>query len=485
MARRPQAKHLRTRQMDDGSAPASIPSSSPASRIPVGTRFSSSLIDLSALVIAIVSAWGDRDTLLEAINSPPVWRGANPNSSRRSRSLPLEAAMQYGLVQIDSCLPTELTRTLTTLPPVEQIREFAKHVLLSCGGLRVVQGIREMLVDGTTVTGDALARHLSSQNFFIAEHNTAINTLRMWLAEAGVFPKAGKGASAWIPNENAIEAIVGFGSDAIARLADLNDLQRAYAIALARHNPSTEMWIPAASIRDAAEAISGVSIPRGSLPLAVLKPLEAEGLIEFQTSGTQGGKTSQLRITRLFDAQILRPFFEITCKDLDPTVTDYFRRRPADIRAALDSTNRNLAGAGLEAFAIQVMRTLGLTFESWRRRAAETGFGEVDVMLSGVIGCVPTRWQVQCKNSHDTVSHEVLAREIGLLGHTRATHILVITRGTFSQNAVNFAQKNMGASVPLFLIDGPRFERILDNPSALASELRGQAKHLSEAYRQV
>ena len=467
----------------DAEAPAPLPTHSPTSRIPVGTRFSSSLIDLGAIVDAIISAWGDRDTLTRSINSAPVWKGPSPNSSRRTRSLPLEAAVQYGLVQGDGCLPTDLTRTLSTLPPGDQIREFARHILLSCGGLRVVQGIREMLADGISITGDSLARHLSAQGFFIAEHNTAINTLRMWLAEAGVFARSGRGPAAWHPNETAIDSLIGFGIDAIARLSDLNDLQKAYALALARHNPSLDQWVPAATVRDAAEAISGINTPRGSLPLAILQPLQEEGLIEFRTGGTQSGKPSELRITKQFEAHVLRPFFEVTCKSLNPVVSDYFRRRPADIRTALDSDNRNVAGAGLEAFAIQVMRTLGLSFDSWRSRAVETGFGEVDVLLSGVIGCVPTRWQLQCKNTHDTVSHEVIAREIGLLGHTRATHILIITRGSYSQHAIAFAHKCVHTTVPVFLIDGPRFTRILENPSLLASELRGQARYLAETCR--
>jgi hypothetical protein len=207
-------------------------------------------------------------------------------------------------------------------------------------------------------------------------------------------------------------------------------------------------------------------------------------LIKFDSGGTQGGKTSLLCVTPKFNAEVLKPFLDHTCELLDPTLADYFRRRPADIRAAINSPSKNLAGQALEAFAIQVMRTLGLTFDDWQRRAADTAWGEVDALMSGVIGCVPTRWQVQCKNTKQTISHEVLAREFGLRESTRATHILVMTRGTFSANAIKFAAITMRAArVPIFLVDGSVFEAVLAEPSKLAAELRQQAQSMVELLR--
>jgi hypothetical protein len=238
-----------------------------------------------------------------------------------------------------------------------------------------------MIADGQRITGDTLAQHLTQQGFFVAEHNTAINTLRMWLAKAGVFPEGGRTAAAWTPDRDQIERLVGLNRANITALVSLTDEQRAFALALARRHPAPGEWIQADVIRDAAEATAGVRIGRASLPNAVLRPLQVAGFIDFQTGGTQSGKPSRLRATDRFDAEVLVPFLEHTASLLDPSLTEYLRRRPEDIRLSLDSRSKNIAGQALEAFAIQVMRTLGLAFEAWQRRAADTGWGEVDVLL--------------------------------------------------------------------------------------------------------
>jgi hypothetical protein len=454
------------------------------SQIPVGSQFSPSLISLPALTAAIVACSGNRDALLDAINRPPVRQGARAPETRRNRSLPVEAAVQYGLLEPESLAVTAFGRSLAALPEREQFEAFARHILLNLGGLRVVQGTEEMIAEGQKITGDTLARHLTAQGFFVAEHNTAINTLRMWLAQAGVFSLSGKGAAAWKPDRRAIEELVGLDKAGMEALAAFTPEQKAFAIALARRNPTAGEWIPAADLRDAAEGVSGLRMSRSSLPNAVLRPLESAGLINFKSGGTKAGKTSLLAVTEKFNADVLEPFLQRTCDLLDPSLVDYFRRRPADIRAAIDSSSKNVAGQALEAFAIQVMRTLGLTFDSWQRRAVDTAWGEVDVLMSGVIGCVPTRWQLQCKNTKQTVSHEVLARELGLRESTRATHILVMTRGRFSTNAINFATTTMRTSrMPIFLVDGNAFENLLEEPSRLAAELRQQSQKMTELLR--
>jgi hypothetical protein len=102
-----------------------------------------------------------------------------------------------------------------------------------------------------------------------------------------------------------------------------------------------------------------------------------------------------------------------------------------------------------------------------------------------VIGCLSTRWQVQCKNTSATLSHEILAREVGLVSHTKATHILVMTRGRFSLNATNYAASTVKTTrLPIYLIDGPAFERILSEPSLLAREIRGQSLRMIDSFRQ-
>ena len=301
------------------------------SQIPVGTGFSPDLVSLPDYVHAIVQRSGDVDALENALNAPPVWTGKKLRTTRRTRRHPMEAGAQYGLLAPSTYEATDLARRLDQMGESEMYQAFARHVLLNLGGLRVVEGAQEMHLDGRKVTGDSLAQYLTDQGFRVSVHNTAINTMRMWLAKAGLFPESGRGTDAWRPNPGVKEALVGLDDETIAALAALTPEQIAFAKALARLDP--DGWTPAAEVRDLAEAAEGVRIGRGSLPNEVLRPLEASGLIEYRTGGTSSGKTSELKTTETFQSEVLRPFLTRTLKALDPALTAYYRTRPADIYA--------------------------------------------------------------------------------------------------------------------------------------------------------
>lgn len=451
------------------------------SQIPVGTQFSPSLVDLGAFARAAVEHSGDRNELEAAVIQAPV--RIKPYASpptRRMRGLPLEAAVQYELLTPDTYEATDLARELAQMGEAEMYRAFARHILLNLGGLRVVEAAQEMHLDGRNVTGDTLAQYLTDQGFRVSVHNTAINTLRMWLAKAGLFPESGRGAGAWRPDPAVKEGLVGMSDDTIAALAALTPEQVAFAKALARRNPDD--WTPAAELRDLAEAAEGVRIGRGSLPNEVLRPLEEAGLIEYRTGGTSGGKTSELRTTEAFQAEVLEPFLERTLKDLDPAVTAYYRTRPADIFASLDSRDTYEKGHALEAFAVMVMRLLGLRFVGWRRRAEETGYSEVDVLMAGLFGAVPTTWQVQCKNTPSgQIRLEDVAKEVGLIPLTRATHILVLANAPFTRDARRYADAIMqNSSVTIFLLDREDFEAIRTSPANLGRILQAQAERIRD-----
>ena len=302
----------------------------------------------------------------------------------------------------------------------------------------------------------------------------------MWLAKAGLFPESGRGAKAWRPDPAVKEVLVGMDDDTIAALAALTPEQVAFAKALARLDP--DGWTPAAEVRDLAEAAEGVRIGRGSLPNEALQPLEAAGLIEYRTSGTQGGKTSELKTTEAFQADVLEPFLEWTLRDLDPALTAYYRTRPADIYASLGSKDTYEKGHALEAFAVMVMRLLGHRFVGWRRRAAETGYSEVDVLMAGLFGAVPTTWQVQCKNTPSgQVRLEDVAKEVGLIPLTRATHILVLANAPFTRDAQRYADSIMqNSSVTVFLLGRNDFEAIRESPANLGRILQRQAERIRD-----
>jgi site-specific DNA-methyltransferase (cytosine-N4-specific) len=357
---------------------------------------------------------------------------------------------------------------LARLSPSQLVDAWAKHILLNLGGLRVVEGAQQMKYDELTITADTLAKYLSDQGFKVAVHNTAINTMRMWLAKAGVF--MGRG---WAVDARRKQDLVGLDDDEIAGLVGLTEEQRAFALALCRINPAGEH--PASDVRNLAETITTKPLDRSSLPNSFLEPLKSIGFIDYRSGGTRGGKTSVLWTTRKFRQEVLDPFLSNTVKDLDAALTAYFKKAPSDIYAEMDSPNTGVKGRALEAFAVYVMRLLGLRFLFWRKRAsATTGRSEIDVVMAGLLGGVSTRWQIQCKNTpRSSVDLEDVAKEIGLLPITRATHVAIIANCRFTKDAEVFAQQVMANSpVQVLLFDIADFERVKSKPGDLAVILR-------------
>lgn len=459
-----------------------MPSSEKESQIPVGTGFSPNLISLPDYVKAVVDHSGDEEALEAAVNSPPVWIGAKERTTRRTRRHPMEAGVQYGLMTEGDYEATELASSLEGMSEPKIYEEFARHILLNLGGLRVIEAAQEMEIDGLNITGDTLAHYLTQQGFRVTEHNTAINTLRMWLGKAGLVPESGRVKGAWLPDLEVKEKLIGIDDETIAAIASFTNEQIAYVKALCRLNPDPTKWIAAADVRDLAESTFGVRFKRASLPNEVLKPLEGAGLIEFETGGTRSGKTSRLRSTNKFQTTVLTPFLENTLSDLNRALTAYYRERPEDIYEALESKDEYVKGHALEAYTVYVMRLLGLRFLGWRRRAQETGYSEVDVLMAGVFGSLPTTWQVQCKNTPSSqVRLEDIAKEVGLLPLTHATHILVIANASFTADARKFATEvMMKSSVTIFLMDKEDFVSIKDTPANIGRILRSQAERIRD-----
>jgi len=458
------------------------------SEIPVGTQFSPNLINLPEFLKAIVQHSGDKKAMQKAIFQAPIHRTrTSVPSSTRTTSLPLEAAVQYGLLSPHTYQATDLARQLALLQDKDIYERFAKHILLNLNGLRILEAIQQMQSDltaglsATEVTGDTLARYLSENGLAVTEHNTAINTIRLWMAKAGIFKDVGSRSSAWDIDEDKRREILSITDETLVALDTLDESQRAFLRALCKINPTG--WVKASEIRDLAESTdeSKVTFSRASLPKQILEPLKVAGLITWRSGGTKGGKAAELQTTNKFRAEALEPFLQRATASLDPVVTRYYKMRPEDIYAALDSTDTYQKGEALEAFAIHIMRILGLRLIAWRKRAKDaTGRAEIDVLMGGVIGGIATMWQVQCKNMPSSrVDLEDIAKEVGITSITKATHVLFVTNGNYTKDARDFAIKAMSSSsLSIYLLDGLDFAIMRVSPASLAQVIAGQSRKI-------
>jgi|GEM_PF-1566054 len=458
------------------------------SEIPVGTQFSPNLINLPEFLKVIVQLSGDKMAMQQAVFRKPVhYQRQDVPPSARTASLPLEAAAQYGLLSPRTYEATALARELAPLGEREIHARFARHILLNLNGLRMLEGIKQMQADlaaglsSIEVTGDTLARYLTQNGLAVTEHNTAINTMRLWLMKAGIFKDKESRSSPWDIDEDKRREVLGIADETLSALDALDEPQRVFLRALCKVDPSD--WVKASEIRDLAESTeqSKVTFSRASLPKQILEPLATAGLIEWRSRGTRGGKTAELQTTGKFSGEVLEPFLAGATASLDPAVTRYYKLRSEDIFASLESPDIYQKGHALEAFAIHLMRILGLRLIAWRKRAKDaTGRAEVDALMGGVIGGVATTWQVQCKNTPGSrVALEDVAKEVGIASVTKATHVLFVTNGSYTRDARDFATKTMAASsLSVYLLDGRDFADIRRSSASLARIIERQSQKI-------
>jgi hypothetical protein len=123
---------------------------------------------------------------------------------------------------------------------------------------------------------------------------------------------------------------------------------------------------------------------------------------------------------------------------------------------------------------------------SWRLRAQDTtDRAEVDAVMTGLLGGIPSRWQIQCKTPSGEVGLSELAEEVGLAPITKATHILVVANTAFTSDAKAYASTVMRESaLTLYLLGKNDFERIRDrHGGALTSIIRAKSQLIAGLQR--
>lgn len=457
-----------------------------ASDIPVGTQFSPNVIDLRDFLLAAEKYAGNREALKKAVGDHPVrLKDPGKERTRRTASLPLEAAVDYGLLEPGSWRLTAKGKELAGLQGLDLYERFAHHILTAKRGLEVVEGTRAWLAEarlnGEPINADRLSAFLRSQGLNVIEHNTAINTMRLWLAKAGLYPE--KGAGVWDINEERLVEILGAAPDEIAAIASWSPEHRALARALCRLDPKGPE--KTARIREEAEKELGYSLSRASSPI-LFAPLIEAGYVQVDSGkGQQTGKSATVTLTPRFRKDVLQPFLEHAEEQMGSAVFQLYGWTADRIRSGLQSEDVHEKGQALEAYAIRIMRILGLGFVAWRQRATADA-AEVDVVLSGLIGGIPTRWQLQCKNTKGDARLNDVAREVGVALVTKATHILIFSNHGFTRPAIKYARDVMQQTAfTVFLVGGDDFKRVLEEGgTTLLQILRKQGDAILKIHRE-
>ena len=443
--------------------------------LPFGSEFSPSQIDLPELLEICSQNEGDQKSLEEVIkNKYFAQHGRGNENNRKTLAMNCRLGLRsYGVID-DSCSFTPLGKKLFSLKddPQELYNTFARHILLDLNGMGFVQCMLDMNAAQKKITLETMRSELEIRGITYPRGGKHPSIMRLWLAEAGVFPEK---KNKYAVSEEKLHAILG-GSQDMSELRRLTKEQRYFLLALLDTEETD--YQPAAEIVKLASAKYGITYPDKSLPKSVLDSIEKAGYIEVQksTSG-RGAKSHLCRPTEKAKKELIEPLIDQLESQTDPRLIEMLRMSISDILRDIDSTNTYTKGIALEALAFKLLKALGLDYVATRVRAEATGGNEVDLLFqSGRL--VYTRWQVQCKNTA-SVSVDHVAREVGLAQVLHSNVIVMISTGTISEKARRYAQAVMkDSALSIVFVDKDDIALVEERLSAIVDVFERETKKI-------
>ena len=228
-------------------------------------------------------------------------------------------------------------------------------------------------------------------------------------------------------------------------------------------------------------ATYGITFTESNFSQTVIHPLTEEGLIEIQraTEG-RGARSPLVKLTELTKRDMVLPLLQQLEGIIDRDVIEYLQKPLKALRADIDSADTYLKGLALEAFAIRIMRIIGLDFIQTRLKGNETAGAEVDVLFDSS-RLLYTRWQVQCKNTH-RVSLDQVAKEVGLSHVLKTNAIVIMTTGVVSEKAREYATQIMKTmNLCIIIVEGTDIDAIIEEPTKILDIFNREslnAKHI-------
>lgn len=149
----------------------------------------------------------------------------------------------------------------------------------------------------------------------------------------------------------------------------------------------------------------------------------------------------------------------------------------------LQSDDSATSALGLDALIVRgILRLFDGKPIRWLERAFCSGGTTSRVLVEMLFYGERRMWQVQCKNTpSEEVRLEAVAKEVGLIPLTRATHIMVLANAPFTRDARRYADAIMqNSSVTIFLLDREDFEAIRASSARLGGILLRQAERISD-----
>ena len=437
--------------------------------LPYGTQFSPNQIELSQLLQLIADNEGDDSApLITAIAA--TFFATNAAAQQRNMAGNCKNALvSYGIMEIGGGVHfTEFGRQLHSIrDESEQCETLVKHILKNLNGMVFIDTLRSMKRNGERINKETV-----SQKFDLSPTSNHVPVMKLWLNKAGVL-------QAWRIDEHRLSELTELTETEFRLLKTLSSEQYYFLRALC--NTNTLELQKAADIRRLATATYGISFGQSNFSQAVIQPLQQKGLIEVHraTEGP-GARTPLIKMTELTMREIVLPTLQQLEGKTESEVVEHLQKPLSELREDMNAESTYMRGLALEAFAIKIMRIIGLDFIQTRLKGSETAGAEVDVLFDSS-RLLYTRWQVQCKNTN-RVSLDQIAKEVGLSHVLRTNAIVIITTGTVSEAAREYANQIMRAmNLCIIMVEGSDVDAIIAEPTKILDIFNREslnAKHI-------
>lgn len=428
--------------------------------LPFGTQFSPNQIDLPQLLQLVSENEGEEtapliNAIVAAFFSDKAERERHTMAGNCKNSL-----VSYGIMKSGGGVHfTEFGLQLFNIKDdSEQYDALAKHILKNLNGMVLIDTLRSMKRNGERITKETVAAKLNANGFEISQTSNNIPVMKLWLNKAGVL-------RAWQIDEQKLSKLTELTETEYGLLKTLSSEQYYFLRALC--NTNTLAFQRAADIRRLATDTYRINFVQSNFSQAVIQPLQAKGLIEVQraTEG-HGARTPLIKLTDFTMRDIVLPVLQQLEGKTENQVIEYLQKTISELRTDMNSENTYLKGIALEAFSIKIMRIIGLDFIKTRLKGNETAGAEVDALFESS-RLLYTRWQVQCKNTNK-VSLDQIAKEVGLSHVLRTNAIVIMTTGTVSEAAREYANQIMRSmNLCIIIVEGSDIDAIIAEPTKI------------------
>ena len=279
----------------------------------------------------------------------------------------------------------------------------------------------------------------------------------------------------WRINETRLAELIGIESEAIGPLRELPPDQYYFLLALC--NAAADTPLVATDVRDLATATFNFEFDEKAFANNVIKPLHDKGLIIAEkTTGGRGAKPYMVSLTEKTKQEVIGPLLDQFKDQVGSPLLEAYCKSFSVLREEIDSEDKYKKGLALEAFAIKVMRIIGLEFIKTRYRDIQIGGAEVDVLFDST-RLLYNRWQVQCKNTA-TVTIDMVAKEVGLSHMLKSNAIVMMTTGHLTSDAKMYARRIMeDMNLCILTLQKEDIDNIIENPTSIVSIFNTQAEN--------